>query len=157
MTKEIPLSKGYLALVDDEDYERIVALGPWHARVGHRTVYAGHTIMLPERKTFALLMHRAILNLDPDDPRDVDHDDHNGLNNQKLNLCALSRAENLKNMQVRRDSTSGILGVTWVTAKGMWQANIRSNGKSKYLGDYATVEEAAGARAAAALKYGHKR
>lgn len=37
--KEIPLTKGYVALVSDEDYER-VAQFKWHARVGRSVVYA---------------------------------------------------------------------------------------------------------------------
>lgn len=39
--KEIPLTKGYVLLVDDEDYERVVAL-KWYASARKRTVYAIH-------------------------------------------------------------------------------------------------------------------
>jgi hypothetical protein len=40
--KEIPLTKGYVALVDDADYDRVTAAGPWHAQVCEHTVYAQH-------------------------------------------------------------------------------------------------------------------
>jgi hypothetical protein len=32
--REIPLTKGYVALVDDRDYEMLMRLAPWHTRNG---------------------------------------------------------------------------------------------------------------------------
>src|ERR1017187_2014879 len=60
--RHLKLTQGYYALVDDEDYERVVAAGPWHAGVRPKTVYAVHT-RLDQGK---LYLHRFILCVDND-------------------------------------------------------------------------------------------
>src|SRR5688572_30330893 len=70
--KEIPLTKGKVALVDAEDYER-VAQCAWIARLDDNVWYA-------ERGRQSRRMHRFILNLPADTPK-VDHKDGDGLNN----------------------------------------------------------------------------
>lgn len=95
--KEIPLTQGKVALVDDEDYER-VAQFKWcvsdHGRMGHIKWYActgnsaasGKDIRgRTKRKRPSLIrMHRFIMGVT--DKRVVHHKDDNGLNNQKSNL-----------------------------------------------------------------------
>ena len=87
--KELLLTKDFIALVDDEDYDRIVSVGEWH------THCAGHTNYARSGKNGYL--HRFIMN--PPKGKVVDHIDHNGLNNQKSNLCVCSYSENQKNVQ----------------------------------------------------------
>ena len=41
--REIQLTQGYVALVDDADYNAVMAAGPWHAVKGRTTFYAGHS------------------------------------------------------------------------------------------------------------------
>lgn len=51
-------------------------------------------------------------------------------------------------------NTSGVNGVSWNKAARKWEANIKINNRSKRLGCFDTVEEAAAARRAADLRYG---
>jgi hypothetical protein len=88
---------------------------------------------------------------------DIDHINHNRADNRLANLRAVSRAENLKNMTMRRDNTSGVAGVTWKKETGRWNASIFTDGKRRHLGYYDSIAEAANARAAAEQEYGfHK-
>lgn len=52
-------------------------------------------------------------------------------------------------MKVRSDNTSGIKGVSYDRARGKWCAYITFQGRTRGLGRYATIEEAAEARAKA--------
>lgn len=47
---------------------------------------------------------------------------------------------------LRRNNTSGVPGVDWVSSKGLWRASICFKGKRHYLGSYHSLEEAAKAR-----------
>jgi hypothetical protein len=57
--KFIQLTRGYAAIVDDADYERVVAAGPWHAVVVKKTgiVYAKHNGYVKGSKPLASAMH----------------------------------------------------------------------------------------------------
>lgn len=105
MSREIPVSYGGsvagVALVDDEDYERIAAY-KWNLSSDG---YARRSRTLWCRKARARLgvetvwMHREVMGLKAGDPREVDHQDWDRLNNRKGNLQVVSRAENMKNIR----------------------------------------------------------
>ena len=46
----------------------------------------------------------------------------------------------------RRNNTSGVPGVDWWAAKGLWRATICFKGKRRYLGGYHRLEDAVKAR-----------
>src|SRR4051794_4203372 len=104
MTKTIPLTKGYEAIVDDEDYER-VSQYKWCASVRKHTVYA----QVSSKGVF-FLMHRLIM--DAPKQLQVDHRDGNGLNNTKANLRLASQGQNLGNLH-SRTGASQYKGVSW--------------------------------------------
>ncbi len=89
-------------------------------------------------------------------PKDkqIDHIDHNGLNNRLSNLRIVTHQENGKNVKMHKDNTSGVMGVYWHKQVNKWMAYIRINGKLIYLGLFVDKGEAIAARKEAEVKYG---
>ena len=86
-------------------------------------------------------------------PMEVDHEDRNSLNNNVDNLRLGDDVLQNQNQGTRSDNTSGVKGVGWHKQSSNWRARIMVENKSKYLGYYATLKEAAAARNAAIKKY----
>ncbi len=137
--KEIPLTKGYVALVDDEDFD-LVSRFTWHAREDHRTVYAG-TRMPKDGRLVFMRMHRLILNAPSD--MQVDHINHNGLDNTRANLRVCTHAQNQHNLSFKSNNSSGYKGVDWKKDKRKWRAKISLGGNPKHIGYFACPIEAA--------------
>lgn len=95
------------------------------------------------KKSFYL--HREILGLAPDDPRQVDHKNRNRLDNRRSNLRAVTAAENAQN---RGHQTGRFRGVARATHGGTWLARVQIKGVVHYLGRFATEDEAGHAAAA---------
>lgn len=79
--REIKLTRGKVAIVDDEDYERLAAF-KWHAYPSPSTFYAKRSTPKIEGPQKTIYMAREVMRTE----RFVDHRDGNGLNNQKYNL-----------------------------------------------------------------------
>jgi hypothetical protein len=140
--KQVPLTQGKVALVDDEDYDRVMQYS-WHAykQADKHVWYARTNTPRPNRRT--LLLHRFII--DPAPTVLVDHKDFDGLNNQRDNLRAATRQES--NMHRRWGLYTG------VSRNGNgWQAVVTRDYKPVYLGTFPTAREAALAYDAMALK-----
>lgn len=98
--KEVKLTRGYVALVDDEDFER-VSQHTWHVKHDHRNVYACTNIVCDGKRVYVRL-HRFIVGIyDPE--IEVDHEDHNGLNCQKHNIRKANSEQNAYNMRSSQD------------------------------------------------------
>lgn len=144
--KEIKLSKtgtkyfGLVALVDDEDFERLNKWD-WHVGKGNRTFYA-RRFTTNTIKREGIHMHKEILICNASDLV-VDHKDGNGLNNQKNNLRIATHSQNVANRRSHKNSTSKYLGVSWNSQKKLWQAAIMTNYKTTYLGCFDIETEAA--------------
>lgn len=136
--REIELTQGKVALVDDADYER-VSRHKWCASRNGRTWYAIRREYNPKPKQ--VFLHRFIL--DAPDSAEVDHKDGNGLNCQRDNLRLATHAQNQRNQKRRVTNKSGYKGVSWYGRDKKWRAVIGIGGKVKTLGCYATAEEAA--------------
>jgi hypothetical protein len=139
--RRIPLTKGYFALVDDADYEMLSRF-KWQVNVLPRAVYAQRGAFVGGKWT-TVMMHRTIFGL-TDRTLDVDHIDHNGLNNQRSNLRPCTRSQNNMNRRLGKDSTSGIKGVSWKRSDNAWRAQIKLDGKTVHLGFFPTKEAGRG-------------
>ncbi len=145
--REIPLSRGLVALVDDEDYGRISSAGSWHALPNGRTHYARRNYW-QEARCFTVLMPALITGLTY-----VDHANGDGLDNRRENLREASHGQNMANKRLYRNNTSGYKGISWQNNRRRWQARIWVAGRFKSLGTYSLPEDAARAYDAAALRY----
>ncbi len=139
--KRIPLSKGMFALVDDEDYERL-AKYYWCARKGRNTFYADRSVKLNGKWT-TISMHREIFGLPKN--KQIDHADHNGLNNQKYNLRICTPAQNQQNRLPYKGFSSRYKGVGWAKDDKKWRSYIYPNYKFVSLGYFDSEIEAANA------------
>jgi hypothetical protein len=83
--------------------------------------------------------------------------DHiNGLtgDNRIVNLRVVTSQENLRNVSMRRNNTSGVTGVYFHNTNNKWVVQIKLDGRHKYLGSFSTIEEATEVRKEASAKYG---
>jgi len=139
MSKIVWLTQGQFTVVDDIDFDRFGHL-KWAAHFGksHRTSYA-----------FAggRPLHRLIL----DAPRElqVDHIDGDGFNNMRSNLRLCTQSQNQHNQGLRIDNSTGFKGVSREHSSGLYEANIKLNGKQRKLGRFKTPELAHAARCVA--------
>jgi hypothetical protein len=144
--KEIQLTQGKVALVDDEDFEY---LNQWkwccrkNVTKGSINYYAGRSGGSVLKYRY-IHMHKVILKTD----KLVDHKNRNGLDNRKDNLRIASKSDNSKNK--KGWGKSKYLGVSLNVAKRKtkpscerWVATIFINGKNKNLGRFKTEKEAA--------------
>lgn len=146
--KEITLTRGMVALVDNADYEWLNQF-KWHALKHRDTFYAARNCGGRKNRSY-VFMHRLILKLS-DSKVEVDHSDRNGLNNQRQNLREATRSQNAANAPSRKNSSSSFLGVYWDNTRKMWTAGITKNYKKKFLGYFDNEIEAATAYNKAAI------
>ena len=109
-----------VALVDDEDYEKVTEAikyksgkpGKWYA---HRpTAYrnTNHIKYYAVNGDRRKAIHRVVMNAPPG--MDVDHINGDPLDNRKENLRVCTHRDNIRNSNTRRDSASGFKGVRYI-------------------------------------------
>ena len=128
-------------LVDDEDYDRLNQYNWFISKQG----YAVRNVKVGDKWT-RYSMHREILQVDKG--MDVEHKDQNRLNNQKSNLRASTRSQNMANVRKIKSLTShskykGVSRIKRKNLKNQWLAYIRKDYKTHYLGYFFTEAEAA--------------
>jgi len=85
----------------------------------------------------------------------IDHINHNGLDNRIENLRDVDVSSNNRNTSLRKDSTSGVAGVSWDRSQSKWIAQININRKRVHLGSFVSIEDAIKARTDAASENGY--
>jgi len=150
--KDIPLTRGFAAVVDDEDYDRLCK-HKWCALVSIRDGRVmGYRVqwMKDEKRYRSIYMHREITNAPKD--RYVDHINFDTLDNRRSNLRLCSPLESVRHQRGRRKRQFNFKGIT-AFRNGQYRARIRVNGQSIELGTFPTQETAAAAYQKAAEKY----
>lgn len=135
--KEIFLPTGHVAIIDDEDYER-VASHKWSVLDNHGVgVYAKTNMKISSSPRIyrSMYMHRFILGAEQG--QIVDHINRNGLDNRKGNLRFATRSTNAANSK-RRNKYRGVY-----QNGSKYLAQIRVDGKLIHYGTYDCQKEAA--------------
>lgn len=149
--KQIPLTKGMFAIVDDEDFD-VYSTQKWHVKKGSTKHYAACARKVThEGKEYSIkiFMHRCML--DADVGVIVDHINGNGLDNRRCNLRLATRSQNLANQRTVRNKW-GYKGITYRRRHKTWRARIGFNGKTVDLGEFGNLDDAAQAYDEAAKK-----
>jgi hypothetical protein len=129
MVKEIPLTKGHVAIVDDEDYEY---LNQW--KWCSATGYASR-VSLDGGKRTEIRMHRLLVGAEKG--QQVDHINRNRLDNRKSNLRICTPKENSRNSSKRKNAVSSVYkGVTKQPNSKRFICTMFVDGKRLYLGQY---------------------
>jgi len=135
---EIQLTKGYAAIIDDDDYDKVKKY-KWHVGVIKKNVYAQHCYR--DGKTVRKLpMQYVILGKAPKGMI-IDHVNGNGLDNRKDNLRFVTHRQNTSNLHMNKKSPHP--GVSWNSKENRWVVKPLINGKIKRLGTFSSEIDAA--------------
>ena len=145
----IPLTHGRFTQVDEADALRLAGIKLYTLNnTIHRKMYAGVYQRSISKMT---LLHRWILGV-TDRSVTVDHINGDSLDNRRSNLRLCSLSENLMNRKLARNNTTGFKGIYQKKGASRWRAFISLNGKQRWIGYFASKEEAARAYDAKAIE-----
>ncbi len=137
--KQIPLTKGKFAIVDDEDYDFLMQW-KWHFNKGYARRRQYICTIGGKEIAEDVTMH-SVINKTPDDMW-TDHRDLDKLNNQKYNLRNATPLNNVWNREKQSTkSSSKYKGVSWHKGNKSWQARIKAHGKQISLGSFPLDQE----------------
>ena len=139
--KQIPLTRGQFSLVDDCDYDAVLAVGKWSVT---KSGYAVNYWKDSNGKRHTLYLHRFIYTriLGHAIPKGLQIDHVDGatlgkaarLQNQRSSLRLANRSQNQAAKGSQINSTSGHKGITW--RSGKFDVRIRYYHHRLHLGRY---------------------
>lgn len=144
--KKIFLTQNQHTLVDDVDFDSLFRFN-WYAKWDKKTAsfYVGRNVRKENGKWSSITIHRQILGLAPRDGIQVDHKNHDTLDNRRENLRLVSNTQNQYNQKVSKANTSGHKGVSWSKRNRKWASHIRKDKRLIHLGYFSELKEAADA------------
>lgn len=139
----ISLTRGMVAKVSPEDYDSFAGFRWCVDNQGYarRRVY----------KRVVVRMHRIVTDAQPG--QIVDHINRDKLDNRRCNLRFATRAMNVRNCKIHSHNKSGVHGVHWSKQIKRWVVQIRVDGKTRHVGTFTQLEDAASARRRAEATY----
>lgn len=148
--KTLPLSRGMVAIVDDEDFDW---LNQWKWSLS----FAGNNPCvrrMVNRKGVRVRYRLSRLITNCPDGMWVDHANGDPLDNRRENLRICTPAQNAQNRRIRSDNTTGFKGIFPSNLKSKpFASSLIVNGESKYLGYFETAELAHAAYCSAAKEH----
>lgn len=145
--KTIPLTQGKVALVDDEDFDRVNQFN-WYACRDRKNWYARRKLWIDGKQT-TIHLHHVIFGVSIP----IDHLDNGGLNNQSTNLRVATNSQNQANCRKQKNRSSKYKGVTWDRWTERWMAKIKFNQHTFHLMRWDSEKDAAIAYDTAAKAY----
>lgn len=113
---------------------------PWRAmRKPNGRTYAVYDVR-HSSGMLKVLMHRRVMAVPAG--VQVDHHNHDGLDNQRLNLRPVNNTQNQANAR-SLSGTSKYKGVYWDKSRQLWRAKVVSEGVSRCLGRFELEVDAA--------------
>jgi hypothetical protein len=144
----IPLTQGQHAIVETKLYDWLMQW-KWSAHWSKKTnsFYAKTAVLGDDGKMHTICMHRLILGLKEGDEKQVDHVNHDTLDNRRFinseeQLRLANNSENGRNARKSKANTSGYKGVTFRKDLNKWVASIRINRKPIHLGFFDDPKDA---------------
>lgn len=143
-----------------ETFSNIKRAASWNAKYANKEAFTadkgnGYKVGRIHKKSY--LAHRVVWALHhgvwPE--HEIDHINGTRDDNHPVNLRDVSGAENHKNVGQRINHASGVTGVYWHRQISKWIANITVDGKTRYLGAFASKDDAAQAYEEAKTAHGY--
>lgn len=133
--RKIPLTQGYVAVVDSKDHAR-VSVFKWTAMRSRKTTYAYR-----KEKGKSILLHRFILDASAEER--VDHKDRDGLNCRRSNLRVATASQNGANKIPAPSVYTPYKGAHYSRRDRSWATVVQIGGKRIHGGTFKTDEAAA--------------
>ncbi len=130
--------KDQWVLVDEADFDWLNKYR-WHWAKPPKAVLSEYALSWVEGRMVS--MHRLIIA--PGADFQVDHKNHNGLDNRRKNLRVATKSQNEGNTSKRCTNTSGFKGVFWDKTRKKWLAQLHTKEGFVHLGRYLDKEDAA--------------